>query len=156
MNVITIEVGKKQRECEADLMKAQPALDAAKEALDTLNKVSRGPERRVREALVGGNAVNLVSTQFRYFVPFSLPSNARVILSALPPCIFRERRKLGRASPLVLTYVCTYLLVFMLLFRTFLKISGSGHRRLRRVTLRPKTLVIAPWPQFFRDRCEAS
>ena len=39
MNVITIEVGKKQRECEADLMKAQPALDAAKEALDTLNKV---------------------------------------------------------------------------------------------------------------------
>ncbi|XP_037074053.1 dynein beta chain, ciliary-like [Pollicipes pollicipes] len=38
VGVITVEVGKKQRECEADLAKAQPALIAAKDALDTLNK----------------------------------------------------------------------------------------------------------------------
>ena len=38
---ITDEVGKKQRDCESDLAKAEPALLAAKEALKTLNKVWR-------------------------------------------------------------------------------------------------------------------
>ena len=38
---ITDEVGKKQRDCESDLAKAEPALLAAKEALNTLNKVWR-------------------------------------------------------------------------------------------------------------------
>lgn len=37
---ITIEVEKKQRDCETDLAKAEPALLAAKEALNTLNKVT--------------------------------------------------------------------------------------------------------------------
>ncbi len=36
---ITIEVEKKARDCERDLAKAEPALLAAKEALNTLNKV---------------------------------------------------------------------------------------------------------------------
>ena len=37
--VIEVEVGKKRVECEADLIKAEPALLAAREALHTLNKV---------------------------------------------------------------------------------------------------------------------
>ncbi len=37
---INEEVGKKQRDCERDLAKAEPALKAASEALNTLNKVS--------------------------------------------------------------------------------------------------------------------
>ena len=36
---IAEEVGKKQRDCERDLAKAEPALKAAAEALNTLNKV---------------------------------------------------------------------------------------------------------------------
>ena len=36
---IAEEVGKKQRDCEQDLAKAEPALKAAAEALNTLNKV---------------------------------------------------------------------------------------------------------------------
>ena len=36
---ITEEVGKKQRDCERDLAKAEPALQAAATALNTLNKV---------------------------------------------------------------------------------------------------------------------
>ena len=39
VKVITEDVTKKQKECEIDLMKAEPALLAAKAALDTLNKV---------------------------------------------------------------------------------------------------------------------
>lgn len=39
VNVINDEVTKKQISCETDLAKAEPALLAAKEALDTLNKV---------------------------------------------------------------------------------------------------------------------
>ena len=38
VQVINEDVSKKQRDCEADLAKAEPALIAAKEALDTLNK----------------------------------------------------------------------------------------------------------------------
>lgn len=37
---IQAEVSKKQRDCEADLVKAEPALLAAQEALNTLNKAS--------------------------------------------------------------------------------------------------------------------
>jgi len=37
---INDEVTKKQRDCERDLAKAEPALEAAKEALNTLNKVN--------------------------------------------------------------------------------------------------------------------
>ena len=36
---INEEVSKKQRDCERDLAKAEPALKAAVEALNTLNKV---------------------------------------------------------------------------------------------------------------------
>ena len=39
VKVIADDVGKKQKVCEAELSKAEPALAAAKEALDTLNKV---------------------------------------------------------------------------------------------------------------------
>ena len=39
VQVITEEVGKKQQDCERDLAKAEPALRAAQEALNTLNKV---------------------------------------------------------------------------------------------------------------------
>ena len=39
VSVIAEEVGKKQRDCETDLAKAEPALKAAQEALNTLNKV---------------------------------------------------------------------------------------------------------------------
>ena len=39
VQVITEEVGKKQQDCEKDLAKAEPALRAAQEALNTLNKV---------------------------------------------------------------------------------------------------------------------
>ena len=39
VKVINDEVGVKFQECQADLAKAQPALDASKAALDTLNKV---------------------------------------------------------------------------------------------------------------------
>jgi len=38
--MIAEEVSKKQRDCEADLMKAEPALLAAQEALNTLNKAN--------------------------------------------------------------------------------------------------------------------
>ena len=38
----TEEVTKKQRDCERDLAKAEPALKAASEALNTLNKVRNG------------------------------------------------------------------------------------------------------------------
>ena len=34
-----VEVGEKQKSCEIDLAKAEPALAAAQEALNTLNKV---------------------------------------------------------------------------------------------------------------------
>ena len=37
--IIEVEVGKRRMECEEDLVKAEPALQAAKEALNTLNKV---------------------------------------------------------------------------------------------------------------------
>ena len=37
---INIEVSKKQRDCETDLAKAEPALKAAEEALNTLNKAN--------------------------------------------------------------------------------------------------------------------
>jgi len=37
--VIAEDVGRKQRVCEIELAKAEPALIAAKDALDTLNKV---------------------------------------------------------------------------------------------------------------------
>ena len=36
---INVEVSQKQQDCEADLVKAEPALIAAQEALNTLNKV---------------------------------------------------------------------------------------------------------------------
>ena len=39
MGKINEEVSKKQRDCERDLAKAEPALQAAVEALNTLNKV---------------------------------------------------------------------------------------------------------------------
>ncbi len=39
VQVINVEVTKKQQDCERDLAKAEPALKAAQEALDTLNKV---------------------------------------------------------------------------------------------------------------------
>lgn len=38
---IEIEVTKKQKDCETDLAKAEPALLAAQEALNTLNKVRK-------------------------------------------------------------------------------------------------------------------
>jgi dynein heavy chain len=40
VKVIAEEVGKKQRDCERDLAKAEPALLAAQDALNTLNKVN--------------------------------------------------------------------------------------------------------------------
>lgn len=39
VGVIAEEVSKKQQDCEEDLVKAEPALLAAQEALNTLNKV---------------------------------------------------------------------------------------------------------------------
>lgn len=39
MTAIQTEVSQKQKECEADLLKAQPALVDAKAALNTLNRV---------------------------------------------------------------------------------------------------------------------
>ncbi len=39
VQIITEEVSKKQQDCEEDLAKAEPALKAAQEALNTLNKV---------------------------------------------------------------------------------------------------------------------
>ena len=44
-NVIAEEVAWKQKDCEQDLAKAEPALIAANEALDTLNKVTRWESR---------------------------------------------------------------------------------------------------------------
>ena len=41
--IFAVEVGNKQKACETDLAKAEPALVAAQEALNTLNKVI--PER---------------------------------------------------------------------------------------------------------------
>ena len=40
MNEINKEVSAKQRDCEEDLKKAEPALAAAQQALNTLNKAS--------------------------------------------------------------------------------------------------------------------
>lgn len=40
---IAVEVSQKQRDCEEDLAKAEPALVAAQEALNTLNKVMQQP-----------------------------------------------------------------------------------------------------------------
>lgn len=42
-------VTEKQKACETDLAKAEPALLAAQEALDTLNKVRAGEGRRIRD-----------------------------------------------------------------------------------------------------------
>lgn len=39
VGIIAVEVSKKQKDCEEDLRKAEPALTAAQEALNTLNKV---------------------------------------------------------------------------------------------------------------------
>lgn len=39
MTAIQTEVSQKQKECEADLLKAEPALVAATAALNTLNRV---------------------------------------------------------------------------------------------------------------------
>jgi dynein heavy chain len=39
VEVIAREVSKKQQDCEEDLVKAEPALVAAQDALNTLNKV---------------------------------------------------------------------------------------------------------------------
>jgi len=39
VGLIAEEVSKKQKDCEEDLRKAEPALAAAQEALNTLNKV---------------------------------------------------------------------------------------------------------------------
>ena len=44
-NVIAEEVARKQKDCEQDLAKAEPALIAANKALDTLNKVTRWESR---------------------------------------------------------------------------------------------------------------
>ena len=45
--VIQAEVSLKQQDCETDLAKAEPALEAATAALDTLNKVlSPAPRRK--------------------------------------------------------------------------------------------------------------
>ena len=44
-NVIAEEVARKQKDCEQDLAKAEPALIAANQALDTLNKVTRWESR---------------------------------------------------------------------------------------------------------------
>ena len=41
--MIAEEVSKKQKDCEEDLVKAEPALLAAQEALNTLNKVLAAP-----------------------------------------------------------------------------------------------------------------
>lgn len=40
---IAVVVSGKQRDCEEDLAKAEPALQAAQDALNTLNKVSSSP-----------------------------------------------------------------------------------------------------------------
>jgi dynein heavy chain, axonemal len=37
---MAIEVGQRQRDCEEDLVRAEPALVAAQEALNTLNKAN--------------------------------------------------------------------------------------------------------------------
>ena len=42
-------VTEKQKACETDLAKAEPALLAAQEALDTLNKVRAGEGGRIRD-----------------------------------------------------------------------------------------------------------
>ena len=47
MTAIQTEVSQKQRECEADLLKAEPALEAATAALNTLNRVRVIPGLRV-------------------------------------------------------------------------------------------------------------
>jgi dynein heavy chain len=39
VGLIAEEVSKKQKDCEEDLVKAEPALTAAQQALNTLNKV---------------------------------------------------------------------------------------------------------------------
>jgi dynein heavy chain, axonemal len=41
VQIIAEDVLKKQKSCQEDLIKAEPALSAAKDALDTLNKVKR-------------------------------------------------------------------------------------------------------------------
>jgi dynein heavy chain len=45
VGLIAEEVSKKQKDCEEDLVKAEPALTAAQEALNTLNKVTRNVSR---------------------------------------------------------------------------------------------------------------
>lgn len=40
VGLIAQEVSKKQKDCEEDLAKAEPALTAAQQALNTLNKVT--------------------------------------------------------------------------------------------------------------------
>lgn len=45
--VFAVEVTGKQRDCERDLAKAEPALLAAQGALDTLNKVGYSPSLAV-------------------------------------------------------------------------------------------------------------
>jgi len=47
VKVITEDVSKKQKVCEVELSKAEPALAAAKAALDTLNRVGQTYETQV-------------------------------------------------------------------------------------------------------------
>ena len=51
MAKITEEVSKKQQDCERDLAKAEPALKAASEALNTLNKVSYSSIKNAETAM---------------------------------------------------------------------------------------------------------
>lgn len=61
---IAEEVAKKQRDCEEDLVKAEPALIAAQEALNTLNKAN------LTELKSFGSPPGVVTSQFIFFICF--------------------------------------------------------------------------------------
>lgn len=54
--LIMLEVKQKQKDCEEDLAKAEPALEAAQAALNTLNKVGGTSAQREGKALLGPKA----------------------------------------------------------------------------------------------------
>lgn len=80
---IAVVVSGKQRDCEEDLAKAEPALLAAQDALNTLNKVSRSRDISVRLIDLPRHCLHLCLLSFEgfFFSPFGFVCFFLFILS---------------------------------------------------------------------------
>lgn len=79
-------VTEKQKACETDLAKAEPALLAAQEALDTLNKVREEAETRGPARVSGGKARGGPAVAHSQWVPWDRHRRLQVPLSGPSIC----------------------------------------------------------------------